>query len=252
MSKVFSPSEVVVTALGREPDGVPAKHKGVCGYCGRQINPGDMSIPFAAGAAFMDDLSLAARGSAWTCGYCAVLLGAEGLRISGYGMFSIEDGAIPFRKWGDIAKALENPGKPPFVAVYATANNQHMAWRAPVSLSRDVFYVRVGLRDLRIRRPFALRAVEAATRIGEFMGIAPTKSSLSHPFAVLAPDLKDHAHGQLRTSATSKAKGKVLLDEAREALPEEFYYLDNLSLGETWAMRFLLSPNAGQKAETEE
>lgn len=252
MTKRLSPSEVVVRAMGREPDGVPAKQSAVCGYCGGQINPGDMCIPFAAGAAFMDDLSLAARGSAWTCGYCAVLLGAEGLRISGYGMFSLDNGALPFRKWGDIAKALENPAVPPFVAVYATANNQHMAWRAPVSLSRDVFYVRVGLRDLRIRRPFALRAVEAAVKIGEFMGVAPTKSSLPHPYAILSSDLKDHGHGQLRASATSKGKGRVLLDEAREALPEEFSYLDNLTLGETWAMRFLLSPNAGQKAETEE
>jgi CRISPR type IV-associated protein Csf1 len=216
------------------------------------IAPGDMCIPFSAGAGFMDDLSLAARGSSWTCGYCAVLLGVEGLRASGYGMFSLEDGALPFRKWGDIAKALENPATPPFVAVYATANNQHMAWRAPVNLSRDVFYVRIGLRDLRIRRPFTLRAVEAAVKIGEFMGVAPTKSSLPHPYATLSSDLKDHGHGHLRVSATSKGRGKVLLAEAREALPEEFSYLDGLTLGETWAMRFLLSPNAGQKAETEE
>lgn len=252
MNKKLSSSEVVVTAMGLVPDGIPAKHEATCGYCGGHIKSGDMCIPFTAGSGFMDDLSLAARGSAWTCGYCAVLLGVEGLRSSGYGMFSLTDGAVPFRKWGDIAKALENPVAPPFVAVYATANNQHMAWRAPINLSRDVFYVRVGLRDLRIRRPFTLRAVEAAVKIGEFMGVAPTKSSLSHPYAILSSDLKDHAHGLLRTSATSKGKGKVLLTEAREALPEEFFYLDNLTLGETWAMRFLLSPTAGQKAETEE
>ena len=250
--KTWSSSEIVATALGIAPDGTPAKVEGRCGYCGAKISPGDMCIPFSAGAAFMDDLSLAARGSAWTCGYCAVLLGVDGLRASGYGMFSLDDGALPFRKWGDIAQALENPAAPPFVAVYATANNQHMAWRAPVSLSRDIFYVRVGLRDLRIRRPFTLRAVEAAVKIGEFMGVAPTKSSLPRPYAMLSSDLKDHGHGQLRASATSKGKGRVLLDEAREALPEEFSYLDNLTLGETWAMRFLLSPNAGQKAETEE
>lgn len=250
--KTWSPSQIVATALGLAPDGTPAKGEARCGYCGAMINPGDMCIPFSAGAGFMDDLSLAARGSAWTCGYCAVLLGVEGLRASGYGMFSLDDGVLPFRKWGDIARALENPATPPFVAVYATANNQHMAWRAPVNLSRDVFYVRVGLRDLRIRRPFTLRAVEAAVKIGEFMGIAPTKSSLPHPYAMLSSDLKDHGHGQLRASATSKSKGRVLLHEAREALPEEFTYLDNLTLGETWAMRFLLSPNAGQKAETEE
>ncbi len=247
-----SSSAIVVAALGLEPDGTTATHNADCAYCGAKIKPGDVCIPFVAGSAFMDDTSLAARGSGWTCGNCAVLLSAEGLRTSGYGMFSLEDGVTPFRKWGDIAKALENPAKPPFVAIYATANNQHMAWRAPVSLSRDLFYVRVGLRDLRFRRPFALRAVEAAVKIGEFMGVAPTKSSLPHPFAMLSSDLKDHGHGQLRASATSKGKGKVLLTEAREALPEEFYYLDNLTLGETWGMRFLLSPNAGQSAETAE
>lgn len=252
---MISSSEIVARAMGLDPIGSPAKEFARCAYCGAEIKKGDLCNPFAAGVAFMDDLSLACRGSRWACGYCAPLLGAEGLRYSGAGVFSLDDGLIPFRKFAEIAKALEFPPEPPFVAVYATANNQHMAWRAPISMSKEVFYIRVGLRDLRFRRSFALRARDAAEKIAEFMGIPPTKKSLAHPFAVLSRDLKTKdngiAHGTLRFSATSKTKGRVTLEEARAALPEEFVYLDNLTLGESWGFRFLLSPNAGTESTNE-
>lgn len=162
-------SVIVLKALGRDVDGAPAKEAGVCALCGLAISPGDLQSPLALGAGFMDDLSLAARGSQVICGYCGPLLTADGLRVSGYGAFSAA-GAAPFRKWADVARQLEEPPSPPFVMAYATANNQHMAWRSPVNYSRDVFYVRVGLRDLKIRRQRLLAAVETCRVLGEAIG----------------------------------------------------------------------------------
>lgn len=236
-------SVIVATALGLRPDGVPAADAGACAFCGLAIAQHDPSVGFKAGSGFMDDLSLAHRGSGMTCGYCAVLMGAKALIATSHGMFSLEEGVKPFRKWADIGRALANPPTGPFCAGYATANNQHMAWRLPVNFSRDLFYVRVGLRDLRIRRPHLLRAVEACERIGTFMGIPPTAKSLSHPFAMLSNNLKDEAesHARLRVR---KGNGPAI-HEAAAALPDEFALIQSLTLGETWGLRFLLSPGAG-------
>lgn len=241
----LSSSVIVARAMGKTPDGIPAPQAGQCAFCGLAIAEGEPHAPFSVSNGFMDDLSLAARGSDMTCGYCVPLLTAQGLRDSGFGMFSELDGAWPFRKWADIGKALREPPRPPFVAVYATANNQHMAWRAPVNYSRDLFYVRVGLRDLKIRRPALLATVDACVRIGEFMGIPATAKSLPHPFANLSNDLKEHAHSQLRRKGPKDSS--PTLAEAAQALPDEFDLIDNLTLGETWALRFLLSPNAGSE-----
>lgn len=240
-------SVIVARALGKRPDGIPTEEHGNCAYCGLDIATGDACVPFSAGSAFMDDLSLASRGSLMTCGHCAVLMGAEALRETSHGVFSLEEGAKPFRKWADIGRALTAPPRGAFVAVYATANNQHMAWRAPVNFSRDMFYVRVGLRDLRIRRKAMLDAVDSAVRIADFMGRKPTAKSLANPFAVLSSDLKDSAdaHGKFIFQGD-----KATFAEAARALPSDFKALLNLSLGETWGLRFLMSPNAGQTEDT--
>lgn len=242
-------SSIIVTrAIGRKPDGIPAPEAGQCAYCGLDIAVGDLYVPFSVGAGFMDELSLAVRGSSMACGHCAVLMGADALRETSHGVFSLEEGVKPFRKWADIGRALTEPPHGPFVAVYATANNQHMAWRAPVNLSRDLFYVRVGLRDLRIRRQAMLDAVESAVRLAEFMGRKPTAKSLANPFAVLSSDLKDSAtmHGKFIFRGD-----KATFAEAARALPSDFKAISNLSLGETWALRFLMSPNAGQTEDAQ-
>ncbi len=237
-------SQVIVRALGLQPDGAPAQAPGICAFCAAPIAAGDLATAFSVGPSFMDDLSLAGRGSKMTCGCCSVLLGAEALKTTGYGAFSEEDGALPFRKWADITAALTHPPRPPFVMVRATANNQHMAWRAPVNLSRDLFYVRVGLRNLKIRRPMLLEAVEASQRIARAVGIEPTAKSLAHPFGALSPDLKvdgtpDHA--------TLRLRGEQIRS-LELSHPSDMATIRNLTLGETWALRFLLSPAAGANA----
>lgn len=166
MNTYTTSSVVILQALGQDPDGVPAKEEGACALCGLRINPGEFCAPLALGPAFMDDLSLAARGSQIVCGHCGPLLTAKGLMTTGYGAFS-PAGHAPFRKWADIARLLTDPPEPPFVMTYATSNNQHMAWRSPVNLSRDLFYVRVGLRDLKIRRKVLLAAVDTCRILGE-------------------------------------------------------------------------------------
>lgn len=233
-------SMIVASALGLLPDGVPAGDEGDCAMCGLHIRPGDLAAPLTLSGGFVDDIYMAARGQRNICGYCVPLLGIDGLRASGYGAFGA-DGVKPFRKWADIASALMEPPEPPFVMAYATANNQHMAWRAPVNLSRDAYRVRVGLRDLLIRRPALREAIEDCRLTGEAMGYKTEgKKTLPHPFAVLSSDLKDVAHGRLRR-----------ITKDAEQLPgfaEAIARIRALTLGETWALRFVLTPNAGAAA----
>ena len=238
-------SEVVANALGYTPEGVPAEAPGVCAMCGHEIRPGNLCSPLVLGAAFMDDASMAARGSQTVCGWCPTVMSADGLRSSGFGVFSAA-GVMPFRKWADIAHAIVNPPDGPFVMLYATNQNQHMAWRAPVNLSRELFYVRVGLRDLKIRRPILLEAAAIAERIGLSIDAAEAGrrnskdkaagKTLPNPFTWLSSDLKDARHGRLRT-------GALQLPDADQSLLQS---IKSLTLGETWALRFLLTPGAGQ------
>lgn len=241
-------SQIIAKAMGLAPDGVLAQESGCCAYCGTPIALGDLCAPFLPGPSFMDDLSLACRGSTMSCGHCAILLSADALRTTGFGVFSAE-GVWPFRKWADITRALREPPKPPFVMTYATANNQHMAWRAPVNLSRDLFAVRVGLRDLRIRRPVLLAAVDACARIAALMGIEATAKSLAHPFASLSSTLKIGKGDASGDHTTLRSSKDLDIAEIERAGGTDMQLLRNLGLGETWALRFLLSPGAGSDAQ---
>lgn len=242
-------SVIVAKAAGLVPDGIKAKEPGVCAYCGLEIAVGDLSAPFSPSSAFMDDVTLAARGSAVACGHCSAVMGADALRATGYGVFS-ESGVMPFRKWADVASALRSPPETQFVAVFATANNQHMAWRAPVNFSRDLFYVRVGLRDLKIRRAILIDAVDVCERVAKAFGVEATDRTRAHPFVTLSSDLKDPRHGQLISSLYRPKKDQspeehaVLLIKHRA----DINFLLNLTLGETWALRFLLDTGAELRA----
>lgn len=336
MKSPLTSSVVIMGAMGLAPDGVPAETPGVCALCGLPIAAGDMCAPLSLGSGFMDDLSMAARGSDKICGYCGPLLSADNLRKTGYGAFSAA-GVQPFRKWIDVATMLTNPPEPPFVLVYATANNQHMAWRAPVNLSRDLFYVRVGLRDLKIRRKTLLGAVEACRVLGHALALkqrtefvarklfprghaesqnlakilkasasslgdpqeccatafapiwmsrpiefsvkaidfmkqtlevggynpapegikelqkfkdelmSPAESTLKtlpNPFVEMSPNLKDAAHGMLKQKIFDPGFMAQFIDEINSIML--------LTAGEVWALRFILTPNAGNAASVAE
>lgn len=246
MSIKYTSSIIVSKARGFEPDGIPSGKEGYCAFCGSEIHVGDLQVPFSVFSGFMDGLSLACKGSDMTCGWCVHSISADGLRNTGYGVFSINEGVIPFRKWADVRAALLSPPEGPFVMVYATANNQHMAWRAPVNYSREMFYVRVGLRDLKIRRKKLIEAVDVCARVATAIGWGnPIGKTLPNPFMGLSPDLKDTTHASLDFAINfqSREKGAHLKDDA--SFQADLDYLKGLTLGETWALRFVLTPTAG-------
>ena len=255
MPETYTSSEIMLRALGREQMGVPSTNDGRCALCGKPISVGDSASPLSMTSAFVDDLFMAARGSNMVCGFCAPFLTADGLRESGYGAYSLTEGFIPFRKWGEIAAVLLSPPTPPFVLVRATANNQHMAWRAPVNYNSDVYYVRIGLRDLKIRLSKLHQAVEDSVALGEAINAyfaaknpalksAPAKKTLPNPFVSMDPDIKSVEHGAIHHAA-------YIVAAQYPDMKERLHRLFGITTGESWALRFILTPGAGQVSENE-
>lgn len=248
----YTSSMIVTQARGLEPDGIPATKNGHCAFCGVEINVGNPYVPFSVSGGFTDGLSLACKGSDMTCGWCVHSISADGLRNTGYGVFSLNEGVRPFLKWTDIRTSLLNPPEGIFVMTYATANNQHMAWRAPVNYSRDLFYVRVGLRDLKIRRRKLIEAIDVCARTALAMGRgASSGKTLPHPFGGLSPDLKDVTHASLAWAINISTTEKYahLKDDA--IYQADLAFLQDLTLGETWALRFVLYTPSGDKDDSQ-
>jgi len=251
-----SPSQIVVEALGWLPDGVPSKAHCTCVCCGVHISPGDLWAPISFKRGFVDTSSFAAPGSIDMCGWCAVVTGVEGLQRSARGIFSAA-GVTPFGVWLAMKAALLDPPEPPFVALYATKNNQHMAWRAPISFNRDLFYVRLGEDSLLIRRPILLEALEASSRLrvalDEYFQKKKTSSGsksspagdalklraksarrvVPHVFLRLSSDIKDADHGVINPALYK-------LDGIRDGkMGDDIRLLETLTLGELWALTFV-------------
>ena len=234
-------SMLITKALGLEPVGVKAKEAGHCAYCGTEIAIGDLCNPFKPSPSFMDRAQLAAPNSLVSCGHCPQVITTDALFKTSAGVFT-EKGMFPFGKWADIGRALENPPDEPFVMCYATAQSQHMGWRAPVNFSKDLYYVRVGLRNLRIRRHVLLEAKEVAMRIAQVYEFEPSKTMLSHPFAGFDTKLKEGKCGELKINEAVSLKDEKYHEkmEKLHKTKNDRLFLQNLTIGEKWGVGFLL------------
>ena len=237
-----SPSRIAIEALGIAPEGAPSKVDGCCAMCGTHISVGDICAPLRISQKFVDENCFAAPGSKIICGACASLQGKDALSSTWQGVLSMA-GARPFARWMEIKASLLDPPEPPFVAVYGTSRQQHMVWRAPISYSRELFYVRVGMENLLIRRAILQPALAASSRLRSRLEEdraarkkpkrVAASSVIPHAFARLSSDLKDVAHGGLNPAilAATWAKEKPYTDDIA--------LLRSLTLGETWAMNFV-------------
>lgn len=256
MNKQLSSSAIVCRALGLMPNGVPMKEEGVCCMCGTGLHPGDLFTQTSLGDGFTDGPDMALPGGKCTCGDCTTMMRMKPLMDSGYGVFT-EKKHIPFRKWDDITNALLNPPEEPFVACYATSKSQHMAWRSPVNYSREAFRVRVGSRSLLIRRQRLIDAPVICARVANaaFESVSENKAkkkattgkgkTLPNPFITLSPDLKEINHGVLHPLV-----GKALKAQVYPEITTDVQWLNTLTAGELWALRFILTPGAGKQSTT--
>lgn len=141
------------------------------------------------------------------------------------------------------AWAFLTPPEPPFVIAIQTAKQQHVVWRAPVSLSRDLILVRVGEQIVRLRRPSLIVAREAVVRLHDARkaadggkqkkATAPAAAeSLESPF-VTDWKFQSSVGGVLKNwAATLIAAGAVSASDKAA--------LSLLNAGEIWALQAVL------------
>jgi CRISPR type IV-associated protein Csf1 len=138
---------------------------------------------------------------------------------------------------------------------YSTAKNQHMVWRSPVNYSQELFYVKVGLRNLKIRREVLLRAIEAGDKVGKIFALGEKVNGRSNPLVDSGMDarsLQSYGLGKLRIDPNRKNdKHDPIYEEKLAATSSERAFLETgLTLGELWALPFFLSAK-GEKLEQE-
>lgn len=126
-----------------------------CCMCGVHIEDDDCHArPF--GIAFNNQPQLRAPESDYICNHCASL---DNSLLQKYAKSVItSDGFYKFASNLDRAYWLLNPPEAPFLMIYGTQKNQHLAWYAPVNQSQEVFYVQLGYQVLRIRKSKLLEA----------------------------------------------------------------------------------------------
>ncbi|MFG1187906.1 type IV CRISPR-associated protein Csf1 [Xanthobacter aminoxidans] len=255
------PSDIALAGGGLSAVGSPWNDASVCACCGKPIAAGDLAVPSPFGPTFTDDLSLAAR-SGVVCGACAVLLGAGALKLFQKAVVT-RDGIFPLAKDAHRAWLFLTPPEPPFVAVVSTTMQQHLIWRTPVTVSKDLLIVRLGQRIMRIRRPVLLAAIEWCEQAGVAFQVAvaaqsaaqaassaaevpaggkrPRKPTKAQQAAELAPP---HPFVELDREASSLRHGVIRSD--MEAVPEARPYLARLRAlnpGELWALASLVKRN---------
>jgi len=215
-------SKLACQALNLAPLGSATSHPDRCALCGGPIAAGDAIEPWKPGPNFLDHPS---TGAACTlepfdghhaCGECARMATKPVMEALGYACITA-DAAYPLATDVQRSWLLTEPPEPPFVVVIRTAQLQHLVWRAPVTLSRELIRACIGGHTVPIRRPLVWEALE---RIDTHLGGR-------HPFIRLDRNGDHPAHGRLRTD----------LD------PASVRWFRRLGPGELWALSVLAKRN---------
>lgn len=249
MSKLSS-SRMILNALARYVpisvfEGIPSDRDTRCTACGVDIHAGDPVVELSPGKGFTDWQYLIAEGS-HLCPHCATCFGGT--------FFSdVQSPLIPaavFNEddvWVMLTDAqrhafLLDPPKPPFVA-YVTYpnNNQHIAWRAPVTLDTRVIKLAFG-RDLWvIYRDRLMRASERCFELAEHIRANGIKLVPNHPFISLSRELGNDGYGRIRPDIRKWMEA--------QGLNKDIVFLESLTEGELWGLGVMNKekPDAPQK-----
>ena len=239
-------SEFFCRQAGLSPEGTIAATTETCVMCGRLINPGEHRSKFRPLASFMDAPELCARDkSTKICGYCihvtkiTVMLKTQLVCITPKQV--IPAAKLAHKKW-----LLLNPPEPPFVFLQTQTKLCHMIWRTPLTLSQQLWYVRLGARQLRVRLPLVAKALDHFRRIAERFDAPKLKQKLQHPFGSLDFELRDLNAWRIRR------------DVAPYLDVDDLELITTLGPGEYWALAILTTkqepedPNSWRNIQLQE
>lgn len=230
---MINPSELTLRFTGIAPRGQPAVKPGRCTMCGSSFHEGDIVDKFVPGKSFTDYSSLRASESKIICGWCATLKKSAELTQKFSKSIVCSEGLFPFAKNDHIAYWLLNPPRPPFIIVIGDQKRQHLYWRTDVSISQDIFNIRIGESQFLIRREKLISGLQACKRITAIINAENSSKKINSPFLVLSRDLSELAHAKLRSDVLEAALSN---DEIKSAISE----LLTLTHGEVWALNPLI------------
>jgi CRISPR type IV-associated protein Csf1 len=239
-------SELFCRQAGLSPQGVIASTVETCVLCGRLISPGEARSEFRPLSSFMDAPELCARDrSTKICGYCvhltkiAVILKTQRVCIT-------SKEVIPAARLAHVKWLLLNPPEPPFVLLQNQAKLSHMIWRTPLTLSKQLWYVRMGTRQITVRLALVAKALDRFKRIVDRIEGPKANQRLQHPFNLLDFELRNLDAWRIRRDV-----GPCLDAEDRELIA-------TLRPGEYWALAILTTkqepenPNECRNIELQE
>jgi CRISPR type IV-associated protein Csf1 len=230
-------SELVCRQAGLSPQGVMGSTAETCVMCGRLIHPGEHRSTFRPSSSFMDAPELCARDtSAKICGYC-VHLTAKKLMLKTQLVCITSDRVIPAARLAHKKWLLLNPPELPFVFLQTDTKLSHMIWRTPITVSKDLWYVRLGARQLTVRLPLVKKALEHFKRIAARFEASKPSQTLRHPFTSLDFELRNLNAWQFRPDV----KGYLHV--------EDFNCIVKLRPGEYWALAILSTRQEPEQPE---
>lgn len=184
-------------------------------------------------SAFNNRLDLRALTGRYVCGDCQALWSKDWLQKYSR-TFATQAGIYKFASNDQQAALLLNPPEPPFCAIFSTRQQQHMIWRTPVSLSRELYTIRVDGDLLLIRQPLLLEGLRAYQHAIALMARTPLARSgrlLKPPVALFSRELAMQAMGSVRNDVA-----ELLLENGSMWAVDT---LHQLGMGEWWALNVI-------------
>lgn len=232
----ISPCALAIKALGLRPEGTltcTEEHATEsCAVCGAKLVTGEPIDTLALPPSFTNQSSLADSGGKWRCGACTAVMVRSVFQMGMSTILITGDGVFPIVRKEHRSWLFLTPPEPPFAIAIQNAQQQHVLWRAPVSLSKDLLMIRVGERLVRIRRPHLLAARDAAQHLHSIRKTAgrPVKDGVENPF-INEWKMLSQSGGQLKGWAM-----KLIQDQEKPLPAEHMSRLLSLNAGEAWAL----------------
>lgn len=230
-------SELFCRQAGLTPEGFPSKIQTTCVFCGDSIAVGDRCSRFRPSQTFMNATDLCARETARDilCGYCVHLTNKTVMHKTQNSCITREH-ILPFHKLIHKKWLLLHPPEPPFVVLQSDAKLAHLIWRTPITLSKDMWYVRLGKQQLIVRMPLVHTALESFQSVADRFATSHPKTKkgdtqprLLSPFSSLGYELNNLDFWRIRSDVRSCLSS------------DDFELIHKLRPGEYWALAILCS-----------
>lgn len=242
---MINPSRIIIESINRHtpkrfdpPSGQAAMADTHCAACATGISKGEPMVWFVPPSSFTDWQYLTHQttqnGAMPVCPYCSVFFTGEFLKYQAKASNVVysADGAWSIGKDGERLWFLTNPPEPPFVSYVQQMMGQHVAWRAGVTLDKNLIKVAIGRSVITIDRPYLFKVSGFCKSLSaRLLQEKVISSDPGHPFARLDRKLEANGHGVLRTGVANWMRVNGMADELDE--------LESLPDGILWGLSVL-------------